>query len=66
MLGDHFLAYMTLALGASLALGTGAAVVRPRTDPETGDVVRAPLGRSLIQIVIGGVAAIWALATLVH
>lgn len=66
MLGDHFLAWMTLALGASLALGTGAALVKPRPDPKTGEVLRAPVGRSMIQIVIGGLAAIWALATLVH
>ena len=66
MLGNNFLAYMTLALGASLALGTGAALFKPRSDPKTGEVLRAPMGRSMIQIVIGGVAAVWALATLVH
>lgn len=65
MLGDNFLAYLTLALGASLAIGTGAALVKPRTD-ETGEVMRAPIGRSMIQVVIGSVAAVWALATLLH
>lgn len=63
MLGDNFLAYMTLALGAALAGGTALALLRPQQLPN-GETVRAPLGRSLIQIVIGGLAAIWALATI--
>ena len=30
MLGDNFLAYLTLALGAALALGTGLALAKPQ------------------------------------
>ena len=63
MLGDNFLAYLTLALGAALVVGNALALVRPRTSEE-GQVERAPLGRSLIQISVGGLAAVWALATL--
>lgn len=63
MLGDNFLAYLTLAIGAALVVGNGLALVRPRTG-ELGEVERAPLGRSLIQISVGGLAAIWALATI--
>ena len=63
MLGDNFLAYLTLAIGAALVAGTGLALVRPRTD-EDGSVVKAPLGRSLIQIAVGGIATVWALATI--
>jgi hypothetical protein len=62
-LGDDFLAYLTLAMGAALAGGTGLALLRPQE--RDGEVVRAPLGRSLIQITIGSVAAVWALATIV-
>ena len=65
MLGDDFLAYLTLAIGAALAFGNGLALLRPRVDPGTGEVVRAPLGRSLVQLTIGAVATIWAVATIV-
>ncbi|MFV0259443.1 MAG: hypothetical protein ACK5PP_13480 [Acidimicrobiales bacterium] len=68
MLGDDFLAWLTMALGGALALGTGLALLRPQQPTGEGgaesEVVRAPLGRSLIQIVIGSVAAVWALATI--
>jgi hypothetical protein len=60
--GDNFLAWLTLAIGAALAGGTGLAVLRPQE--RDGEVVRAPVGRSLIQITIGTLATVWALATL--
>lgn len=61
---NDLLPLLTLALGAALALGTGAALVKPRADAADGELERPPLGRSLIQIVIGLVASIWAIATL--
>ena len=64
VLGDNFLAYLTLALGAALVAGNGLALIRPRVD-ENGEEQRAPIGRASIQIVIGGIATIWALATIV-
>ena len=64
MLGDNFLAYLTLALGAALTLGTGLALLRPQVSEE-GEILRAPVGRSLIQIAVGGLAAVWALATII-
>ena len=66
MLGDNFLAYLTLSLGAALALGTGLALVKPRVDEATGETLKAPLGRSMIQITIGSIAAVWGLATLLN
>jgi len=66
MLGDNFLAYLTLALGAALALGTGLALAKPQTDEATGEKIKAPMGRSLIQITIGTIAAVWGLATVLN
>jgi len=63
LLGKNFLVYLTLALGASLALGTGLALAKPQKGPD-GELIKAPVGRSMIQISIGSLAAIWAIATL--
>ncbi|MGF1598801.1 MAG: hypothetical protein ACFCVK_18045 [Acidimicrobiales bacterium] len=65
MLGDNFLAYLTLAIGAALVVGNGLALLKPQPADGDGEPVRAPLGRSLVQIVVGGLAAVWALATIV-
>lgn len=68
-LGDDLLPWLTLAIGGALAVGTGLALLRPPEKqaegqlPE-GQLQRAPLGRSLVQIAIGTVASIWAIATL--
>ena len=59
-LGEDLLAWLVLAMGASMAAGNLAALVRPRPqrrDPT--DLERAPLGRSLLYIAIGSVAAVW-------
>ncbi|MEL7157706.1 MAG: hypothetical protein AAFN30_14040 [Actinomycetota bacterium] len=64
MLGDNFLAYLTLALGASLVVGNGLALLRPRRN-DAGVLERAPLGRSMVQIVVGGLATVWSFATIV-
>lgn len=76
-LGDDFMPWMVLAFGAALVAGNGLALLRPpRVDPEVDDGPRAargpadgapprpPLGRSLVMIGIGLVAAGWALASL--
>ena len=47
-----------------LVVGNGMALVRPPDRARTGDLERAPVRRSVVMIVIGAVAAIWALATL--
>jgi hypothetical protein len=64
-LGEDFLAYLTLALGAALFLGNGLALMKPRVDDD-GNLVKAPLGRALIQMAVGGLAAIWSLATILN
>ncbi|MEM7274368.1 MAG: hypothetical protein AAF547_14890 [Actinomycetota bacterium] len=63
-LGENLLPLLTLAIGGGLAVGTLAAMVRPRTEIREGELERPPLGRSLIQIGIGLTVSIWALASL--
>lgn len=65
LFGDNLLAWLTLALGGALAAGTLLALVRPPDEREAGDLLRPPLARSIVMIVIGGLAAVWALASLV-
>ena len=64
-LGDDLLAWIVLAIGGALAMGTALALVRPRQDPDGNDLARPPLARSVAMIAIGGVAAAWAIASLV-
>ena len=64
-LGQNLLAWLVLALGASMTAGNLAALLRPRPqrrDPT--DLDRAPLARSILYIVVGSVAAVWAVASL--
>jgi hypothetical protein len=63
-LGEDLLPWLTLALGAALALGTLLALVRPPDDPEEGDLERPPLARSLVMIGVGALAALWGAASL--
>lgn len=64
-LGEDLLAYLVLALGAALAVGNTAALVHPPTRRDDGDLARAPVGRSVAMILVGLVATVWALASLV-
>ncbi len=65
-LGKDLLAYLVLALGGALAVGNTLAIVKPpeKTKSE-GDLEKAPVGRSIAMAVVGAVAALWALASLV-
>jgi len=56
--------FLVLALGAALVVGNVLALARPAAKPKEGDLQRAPVGRSLVMIAIGLIAAIWAIATL--
>lgn len=62
--GDDLLVYLVLALGGALAVGNVLAIVRPPDQPKDGDLERAPVSRSVAMAVLGGVAALWALASL--
>jgi len=63
-LGNDLLAWLLLALGGAMAVGNGLALLRPPANAGEGDLPRAPVGRSLLFVAIGLLAAIWALASL--
>lgn len=63
-LGEDLLAWLVLAIGGALAVGTALALFRPPEAPREGDLERPPLARSVVMIVIGGSAALWAFASL--
>ena len=64
-LGEDLLAWLVLALGAAMAVGSVLAMVRPPTEAKQGDLARAPMARSLVMAAAGTVAAIWAVASLI-
>ena len=64
-LGEDLIPYLVLALGAALLVGNVAAMARPRRAGENGEMVRAPAWRAVPLALVGLVASIWALATLV-
>lgn len=63
-LGEDLLAYLVLAIGGAMAVGSLLAVVRPPERVRDGDLDAAPVGRSLVFALIGAVGAVWALASL--
>ena len=48
-----------------MAIGSIVALVRPPEAPKEGELARAPVSRSIVMIVVGTIAALWALASLV-
>ncbi len=65
-LGDNLLPLLILALGAAMAVGNLLALVRPPENPKgEDDLVKAPLTRSIIYIVLGSLASLWAVVTMV-
>ena len=62
-LGDDLLAWLILALGGALFAGNLMALVKP-PPPKQGDLAKAPIGRSVVMGLIGLVAAVWALASM--
>ncbi len=65
-LGDNLLPLLVLALGGAMFFGNLMAVVRPPSEPRRdGDLDKAPIGRSAVMGVVGLLAGLWAIATLV-
>jgi hypothetical protein len=67
LLGDdlELLPWLVLALGAAMALGSVLALVRPPAQRREGDLERAPVLRSAVFALVGLVAAVWAIGSLV-
>ncbi len=64
-LGEDLLAWMVLALGGALAVGNLLAVLRPPPSVhDDGDLKKAPIARTVLMIVVGSIASIWAIASL--
>ena len=65
-LGEDLLIWLVLALGGAMAAGNLLALVRPpEAKRDDADLERAPVARSIVFIVVGVMAAVWALASLV-
>jgi hypothetical protein len=65
-LGEDLLPFLVLAFGGALFVGNLLAVVKPPAKQlDDGNLDRAPVTRSLVYAVIGLVAAVWAIASLV-
>ena len=63
-LGEDLLAWLVLAVGGALCAGNVLALIRPPERPGEGDLAQAPIARSVAMAVLGGLAAIWAIASL--
>lgn len=64
-LGEDLIQWLLLALGGALFAGNLMAVIKPPATHEEGSLERAPVARSLTFALLGLVAAVWALATLI-
>lgn len=66
LLGDDFFAWVVLAMGGALLVGNVLALVRPpdRAKAKEGTLERAPVARSVTMAVVGAIATVWALASL--
>lgn len=63
--GEDLLAYLVLAIGGAMAVGTLAALARPPARRADGDLPQAPVVRSLLFAAVGLLGAVWALASLI-
>ena len=64
-LGEDLLAWLVLAIGGALCVGNVLALVRPPEAPKEGELERAPVVRSVVMAVVGGLAALWAVGSLI-
>jgi hypothetical protein len=62
--GQTLLPLLVLALGGALVVGNVLALARPPAQQRKGQLSRPPVGRSVIMMIVGLVAALWAIATL--
>lgn len=62
--GPDLLRYLVLALGGALVVGNVLALVRPPERPQEGELDRAPVARTVTMALVGGIAVLWAIATI--
>ncbi len=65
LLGNDLIVWLTLALGGALFLGNVLALLKPPPRPKPGELAKAPRGRSLLMALVGFLAAVWALGSIV-
>ncbi|MCU1394279.1 MAG: hypothetical protein JWM34_2707 [Ilumatobacteraceae bacterium] len=65
LLGDDLIVWLVLAMGGALLLGNILALVKPPPVAKEGELATAPRGRSAFMALIGLVAAVWALASII-
>jgi predicted MFS family arabinose efflux permease len=65
-LGDDLLAWLLLAMGGALFVGNVLALTRNRDEHPEGELARAPVARTAVMAVLGLLAGLWALATLLR
>ena len=63
--GPDLLRYLVLALGGALVVGNVLALVRPPERAKEGELDKAPVTRTVVMALVGGVASLWAIATIV-
>ncbi|HJM28713.1 MAG: hypothetical protein QF596_08025 [Acidimicrobiales bacterium] len=63
-LGENLIVLLVLAFGGALAVGNFLALINTKNAPDDRDFERPPLFRSIIMILIGLIAAIWAIVSL--
>ena len=65
-LGEDLLAWLVLAFGGAMAVGNVLALVRPPQNRRgSTEAMKPPVVRTVTFALIGAVAAVWALASLV-
>lgn len=64
-LGEDLLAWLVIALGGAMFAGNLFALIRPPAKRrDANDLEKAPVMRSVIMAIIGAIAALWALVSL--
>ena len=62
--GPDLMQWLVLAFGGAMLVGNVAALARPPARRGVDALRRAPRGRTVAMAVIGGIVALWALASL--
>jgi hypothetical protein len=65
-LGEDLLVWLVLAFGGAMLVGNVLALVRPPSKrQDDAELNKAPVGRTIAMAVMGGIAALWALVSLI-